>query len=205
MKFEKFKAEHIAALEESVEYFANSMKKERELWVAREFLCRYVSQNELANIQSTKADPPDVTFHEINFEVKEVLDDGYKRHAEYKKELTEARSATKFSDFLKDVDVSKRITSIGAFLRKLDAHVAFHSKKYSKTLLSNLDALYYVNLRGVLARKISLPLVVPDSLIESGFRSVSLVFNDGSLVIAAKSNAPVLFRENICKLHIREN
>ena len=200
MKFKEFKNIQVAALENSVEYFTNSKKQERELWVAREFLRRYVPEVELAEIRPVKADPPDVRFRDINFEIKEILDEGYRRHAQYKRELQVARSAMKYADFVKDVDVNKRVPLDG-FIQKVETHVTSYRKDHSKEFMASIDALYYVNLRGILARKICAPLVPPSGLRDSGFRSISLLFNDGTLVIAATSVAPALIRDNCGHLY----
>ena len=78
---------------ESVEYFQSANKPERERWVAQSFLTNLgvnFADGELMPGQ----DPPDVRFRDTNFEIKEILDEGRRRHQEYKKGLEEAFRAT---------------------------------------------------------------------------------------------------------------
>ena len=83
--------ERIASLEESVSYFSSSAKADRELWVCDSFLRNLGIQDARARLSPMDDDPPDVAYLDLRFEVKEILDPGRRRHAEYKLALERAR------------------------------------------------------------------------------------------------------------------
>ena len=66
---------------ESVEYFSAAKKPEREQWVVRTFLTNLGITYTTTEVIEGE-DPPDVQFRSANFEVKEVLDSGRRRHRE---------------------------------------------------------------------------------------------------------------------------
>ena len=85
---------------ESVEFFRASNKPERERWVVREFLTNLGLVFTDAEVRSPDQDPPDVTFREANFEIKEILSKGRRRHQEYKEGLQKALDAESPSDLV---------------------------------------------------------------------------------------------------------
>lgn len=87
-------------LEESVNFFRSTNRPERELWVANEFLTNLgvsFKQSELVHVTD---DPPDVIFREAKFEIKEILDQGRRRHAEFKASLEKAKAAKTPQDLI---------------------------------------------------------------------------------------------------------
>lgn len=73
-----------SALAESVKYFSQKNKPERERWVCGSFLRNIDRAFDETEILSQDDEPPDVAFRDVLFEVKEVLDPGRLRHTEYK-------------------------------------------------------------------------------------------------------------------------
>jgi hypothetical protein len=197
-QFEAFKAQQISVLEESVGFFSNRMKPERELWVARHFLKRYLPGIDFAEVQIGD-NPPDVKFRDFNFEIKEILDADYRRHTEYKRDLEDVRLATKYADFVKDVETSGRV-SFGEFVGTLGADIETYGAKYSRQFLGTIDALFYVNMRGVFVRTVPESFIFPEIICRSNFRSISLLFNDGCLVVAVSPTAPNLLRVNLGRI-----
>ncbi len=74
----------IEAREEAVRFFSSASKSERELWVAKEFLENLGAEFSDDELIVPENDPPDVVFRDVLFEVKEILDQGRRRHAEFK-------------------------------------------------------------------------------------------------------------------------
>ena len=85
---------------ESVEFFRSSRKPERERWVVREFLTNLGLEFSDNKIVSLAEDPPDAQFRGANFEIKEILSEGRRRHQEYKEGLQKAVDATTPSDLV---------------------------------------------------------------------------------------------------------
>lgn len=80
-------------LEASVEYFRSLYKPQREMWVVSQLAGNLGISTAGSDIKPVPRDPPDVFFKDANFEVKEIMDSGRRRHAEYKRALARARVA----------------------------------------------------------------------------------------------------------------
>ncbi|HVX56739.1 MAG TPA: DUF1780 domain-containing protein, partial [Candidatus Saccharimonadales bacterium] len=81
-------------LEASVQYFRSLHKPQREMWVVSQFAGNLGISTAGGDLRPAPNDPPDVLFKDANFEVKEIMDSGRRRHAEYKEALAKARLAT---------------------------------------------------------------------------------------------------------------
>ena len=134
-------------LEESVKCFGSDRKSQREMWVVRQFLGNLglsIPDNGL----TPGADPPDVLFGNAKFEVKEIMDPGRRRHAEYKNALAKARKATKAQELLEPYTPrDATLTEISEVIRDKAENWAKH---YDRKLCVSLDLLCYVNLRDVM-------------------------------------------------------
>lgn len=176
--------------EESVKFFSSANRPERELWVANEFLTNLgvsFSEEELEHITD---DPPDVRFKNVNFEIKEILDPGRRRHAEFKEAFERAKNAKKAQDLLEPSSPRDIIyTEIYALV---EAEVERYSSKYSMEVRKTLDLLFYVNLEDVYGY-IASPLPPQETLKSYGFRSVSFVMGPLSGVLMADKGAPEIF------------
>lgn len=89
-----------SALAESVKYFSQKNKPERERWICGSFLRNIDSAFDETEILSQDDEPPDVAFRDVRFEVKEVLDPGRLRHAEYKAAFKKALEASDPQDLI---------------------------------------------------------------------------------------------------------
>lgn len=174
-------------LKESVVFFASQDKFIRERWVVANFLTNLsISFSDTDLVRGS--DPPDVIFCDAQFEVKEILDNSRKRHAEYKEALVRANVATDPSELL--VEYSPKDISIqDVFERVYSVAENFATRKYSVEIRKNLDLLCYVNLQEVM-HLIETPLPDVTPLAALGYRSVSFMEGHRSCVLYAHSNVP---------------
>lgn len=183
--------EYLAAVrnarEESVRFFASDNRAERELWVANEFLTNLGVEFEQSELVHVTSDPPDVRFRGAEFEIKEVLDEGRRRHAEYKASVERAITATCPSDLLEHY--TPRDITYAEIYTFVEAKVINLATKYSPDARAQMDLLFYVNLEDVHGY-VKTPLPSQDRLSPFGFRSVSLVVGLFSGVLMANDTAP---------------
>ncbi len=173
---------------ESVEVFRAANKPERERWVVREFLTNLGLEFADAEVQSSDRDPPDVKFRVANFEVKEILSEGRRRHQEYKEGLQKALEATSPSDLVemytpRDVAVFDVCAGVYVEAKKLA------ELKYAADTRKTLDLLFYVNLTDVSGlHETPFPDLTPvDNL---GWRSVSFLMGYRSCTLSVAPDAP---------------
>lgn len=191
---EKYLEAQRKARAESVEFFRAGNKSERERWVARAFLINLAlsfADDELIAVD----DPPDVRFRDANFEIKEILDEGRRRHQEYKEGLEEAIRATAPSDLVRPVTFNELAISRVYELILQDAK-AFATQKYPLEVRRNLDLLFYVNLIHTF-EFVETPFPDVTALSSLGWRSVSFVKGYRSCVLMATGNAPNFFRNAV--------
>jgi len=77
-------------LTDSVRYFSDESRHDRESWIIYSFLENIGVQFVDEEITTPLSDPPDVTFRDSRFEIKEILDPGRRRHLEFKEQLKKA-------------------------------------------------------------------------------------------------------------------
>ena len=190
---EEFLEDRLNALRESVEYFSAKNKPERERWVCHEFVQNLgLSYNE-SEVVTPNDEPPDVVFRDCRFEIKELLDPGRRRHAEYKASLQKALEITNPQDLLKqftpqDITPQQIGDRIAKELEALQQH-------YAPSVRRHLDILFYVNLQEHFLKVGSMP---PALLFAPyGWRSVSAVMGWSALVMYAASNAPTVLASNV--------
>lgn len=104
----------VRALEESVRFWApgKENQKVREQYVVKHFLRGLGVDFTDSELIQRDDDPPDVSFHDAAFEVKEVQDRGRRRHDEYRRKLGQARQAERFGDLMEhfspeDIPIAK--------------------------------------------------------------------------------------------------
>jgi hypothetical protein len=217
---EEFLRERRDALAASVEYFNSTNKSERERWVCEMFLRNLGTRFKRDDICLPDSDPPDVIFrrkrkqstqqtslngnppgaifHTVAaFEVKDVLDPGRRRHAEYKEEHARAMRATAPKELLHYFE-PKSITP-SEVLECITKKVLCESlNHYGLGTRGALDLLVYVNL----LEHILKPDRMPDAshLSSYGWRSVSAIQGWHSLVFYTSKDAPkfLKLREGHC-------
>ncbi|WP_161633315.1 DUF1780 domain-containing protein [Paraburkholderia dilworthii] len=186
------------ALAESVEFFRAEKKTERELWV----VCQYLTNLDLCfsetELKSSCQDPPDVLFRDAQFEIKEILSKGRRRHQEYQERLRKATKSTSPSDLVehftpRDVKVSDVYELILAEATRLAA------QKYPPAVRKTLDLLFYVNLDDVFGL-VEAPFPDVSALEALEYRSVAFVMGRRSSTFVATSDSPNFIRAAIGKI-----
>ena len=177
----------IAALEESVAYFRPGNQAELDSWVVGSFLENCGIEHQPTEIVVPGVDPPDAIFRSAEFEVKEILDAGRKRHAEYKAALAKARQATDPSELMEmytpiDLKLSDLIARLEGKCRELE-------RRYAHDARAGLDLLVYVNFRHIERIIADVPLA-SRRFTHSGWRSVAFVKGHHSGVLYAGRGAP---------------
>jgi hypothetical protein len=187
MSDEEYLASVRKAREESVRFFSSANKLERERWVANEFLGNLGVTFVESEILPVSNEPPDICFRSAAFEVKEILDKGRRRHADYKAALEKANAATTPQDLLEPA--TPRDLTYAEVCDLVEEEVARFSEKYAPATRKNLDLLFYVNLEDVYGY-VATPLPPPSRWEVYGFRSVSLVMGRLAGVLMAADSAP---------------
>jgi hypothetical protein len=174
---------------ESVEFFRAENKPERERWVAREYVTNLGLIFADAELVSSPQDPPDVLFRGANFEIKEILSAGRRRHQEYKEGLQEVLQATTPADLVEHFtprDIS--IADVCALIFK-EARALADDKYTAAAVRKGLDLLFYVNLNDVFGL-VEAPFAELTPLDSLGYRSVAFVMGYRSSTLVAKGDAP---------------
>lgn len=180
------------ALSESVEYFSAKNKIERERWVCVEFLKNLGVLFEDKDVLPWSDEPPDVVFRDARFEIKEILDPGRLRHAEYKLDLEKAQAATKPEDFLEpftplDITPLQIVDRLRPELEGLALH-------YAPSARARMDLLFYVNLQDHFLLKGPMPEAA--KFAAYGWRSISVLKGWGALVFFAAAGAPLFLQSS---------
>ncbi|MDX6769107.1 MAG: DUF1780 domain-containing protein [Elusimicrobiota bacterium] len=192
MTDQEFVEDRRRALSESVEYFSAKNKIERELWVCVEFLKNLGVRFEDKEARPWSDEPPDVVFRDARFEIKEILDPGRRRHAEYKLDLEKAQAAKKPEDFLEpftplDITPLQIADRLRPELEKLALH-------YEPSARARMDLLFYVNLQDHFLLKGPMPGRA--AFAAYGWRSISVLKGWGALVYYAAEDAPTFLRSS---------
>jgi hypothetical protein len=182
---------------ESVKYFGAANKPEREQWVVRTFLTNLGTRYTTSEVVEGE-DPPDAKFRDANFEIKEILDPGRRRHQEYKESLEEANRATTPRDLIKAAPFNE-IAISAVYELILHSGKELAEKKYTLELRRKLDLLFYVNLLNTY-EFIEMPFPNVSALSALGWRSVSFAKGYRSCVLAAADDAPSFLRKNIGRI-----
>jgi hypothetical protein len=205
MNDKEFIAQRIEDLEESVRYFSSDAeyKREGERWVAESFIENLHQTYQPDEIVSADNDPPDVVFRDAKFEIKEIMDEGRRRHGEYKDELKRIRAISDAKDLLKSFR-PKTIT-IQEVYEHCKKRVESLDKKYPLAVKADTDLLLYVNLQGV-TEITEHPYPDVSALESAGWRSISFVDGQRSCCLYAHASAPDFIRQavgHISHLHQR--
>lgn len=192
MNEKKFIQDRIEALEESVDFFSNPKKQERERWDCAQLLTMLQVTFDEADISSTAAEPADVTFRTEAFQIKEILDPDRRRQDEYEAQLAKARAAVSASELLTsftpiDLTPAEVCSLVFERVKKLDI-------KYAPADRIKTNLLFYVNLRNRFFKRGPLPEL--DHLGAHGWRSISVLLNSGVIVLYAAPDAPSYLTDN---------
>jgi hypothetical protein len=177
---------------ESVHFFSNDMKPERERIVCADFLRALgiaFSPEDLISVAQGDS-PPDVIFGEARFEVREALDEGRRRHAETRARLECLKGAKGIEDTLLPNRTKKPLSYTKVYAVVTEALIEKYERYKRRGIeLSGLDALVYVNLLdSFLTPNFSRPAYA--ALLAQGWRSVSFFLFHYTHVIYATEEAP---------------
>lgn len=193
MDEQEFISQRRKDLEASVAYFAPQNKDERERWVADAFVRNLGFNPAKGEIISIKPDPPDVAFRDARFEIKEILDSGRRRHAEYKQELERAQNITEAKDLL--TPFTPKDMSLAEIYRLCQKEAA-SLDKYSSDFKRGTDLLFYVNFRHVMDVT-EQPYPDTTELEATGWRSISFVMGRRGGCFYARPDAPGFIRQAV--------
>jgi hypothetical protein len=185
----------ISDAEDTVNFFSEARKKERELSccvaLLRSLGVDFLSQE----IGRSQDEPPDVIFRSARFEILEIFDEPRRRHEEWRKEAQRRKLAKEIRDLRTPYRPRRRL-SYGDLIRRITEQLGL--KQYAPPVRATLDALVYVNLTaGYLNPESDLPSL--DELIDQGWRSVSLLAPPYAHVLHARHSAPPFLRNLVCQ------
>lgn len=190
MDDDAFLNERRQALRESIDYFSNDNKPERERWVCKLLLNSLRVPFHEAEVVSSLSEPPDVVFRDAQFEIKEIQAPGRKRHLEFKQALAHALTASTPGELIEEF-APVHITPKGIadlVLAKLDELAV----KYPLAIRQSTDLLIYVNLQDCYLQQGPVPS--SELFSSSGWRSVSAAENQAAIVYFAGVAAPSFLR-----------
>ncbi|MGI6638924.1 MAG: DUF1780 domain-containing protein [Desulfobulbus sp.] len=172
-------------IKDSISYFGNRFKKKRELWVLKEFL-KYLPINiDESLIKGSGAEPNDVFYNGIGFQVKEIQTKGRKRHSEYKNRFNLITEKTDLEDLLEPYHHIH--VPISDTLPRIQAELERHRNKKYGGIVKNINVLVYLNLSDTTYTTESLD-ALPISGELNNWLSVSVVTNNCATILSCRDN-----------------
>ena len=188
-----WKDDRIRSLKESLSFFSNREKLNREKWTVRRLLRALAidfNEEELTGAE----EPVDVLFRDARFQEKGIMDKDRRRTDEYKRALKIAVAAKDHSELFElydpiDISFSEVVQKCYDFAQNLISQA-----KYGPLECKNIDLICYFNL-------INHHIVPPTDVVTKniGFRSLSIVSNRYCAVAYARKDAPTILRDNVGK------
>ena len=184
-----WKSDRIRSVKESIEFFHNANKLEREKWVVARLLENFMPEFSEDFLHEAE-EPADVQFEDASFQVKEVLEHDRRRGDEYKKALEKAETAEEYGDLLEGyapykVSFKEIVNQCYEYSRRL-------TKKYGPKERKDLDFVCYFN---YLDSNEVPPVEV--SFIEKHYRSFSVISNRYRSVIYTTDDAPEYLKQQV--------
>lgn len=168
-------------LEDSIQFFGNKCKPQRELWVLEKFLGYIPQSGVVLRTAEDDEEPNDVFYNGYGFQIKEIQTEGRERHKEYKQKLRSISSDTTKKELLDSYTPIKN--SINECLPRIFSELIRHRKKYDENSLS-INLLIYLNIAGL---TITSEVDVIGSIFSEEFdkwASVSIITNNCACVLA---------------------
>jgi len=188
----------IRAREESLAFFGPGEERQfaREKWCAMTFAADLGSPGTPEEFGKVPGDVTvDVRYRDARFQNKEIMPDGRRRTEESWQAVEKAKNAGRASELLEPFSLEAMTPAdIGA---QIASKMPGYLRKYPiERDRAKLDLLVYVNFESA-----TLDDPVPDlsELSAAGWRSVSAVTNDGSIVFCAQDTAPEFIRGAVRK------
>jgi len=172
--------------------FSRQFKPWREWHNAVHFLTNLHIGMDDAQVFCSPLDPPDVIYQDAAFEIKEIMDEGRRRHDEVKQARQQALQKAKPQDFTLRPVIDLLPADAGRLvLEQLDAL----AERYQAEVKGRTDMLFYINKQNHWFD--SGPMPDPALFAKYGWRSVSAVIaGNESLVFYASSDAPKFLQDN---------
>lgn len=183
----------VTEAQETIYFFSSGRKPERERSACAAFLrclgIDFVSEE----IIFMQKDPPDVVFRSARFEVLEVLDQGRKRHDEWKAKRERRKQAKTLNNLLRPYRPPYPL-SYAEVLNLITQALAKKAARYGQSTCADLDALVCVNLLSNVLDPQS-PIPSTDELSHQGWRSVSMIMPLFSHVFFTRGSAPTFLQQ----------
>lgn len=185
-------------LKDSIKFFGNVKKPQRELWVLTEFLSYIKPEFNADEIVLSKEEPSDVQYQEYTFQVKEVLSPYRRRHQEYKDKLASITEETT----LKDTQelYHPHHVSLNEYFPYLNSELARHRIEKYKGLTSNMNMLVYLNLTGTTYKTDPVEYRYKEF---QYWKSVSLVSNNNAIILACSETKNKLLYPYVGKIYTK--
>ena len=188
----------LRAREATLDFFRPGEDRQfaRELWCARTFVADLGSPGEESEFTKVPGDiTVDVAFRDARFQEKEIMQANRRRGDEIRHSIDAAKKAQRASELLTPFSL-EALTP-----RRIGKLIAKNMPKYVARCpcqpdRASIDLLVYVNLERATIDK-TVPKI--PEIVQAGWRSVSVVTNDGSMVFHADDSAPAFIRENLRK------
>ncbi len=183
-----WKAEYIHELEESLAFFSNASKLEREIWVVRRLISALGIDFKEEEFRAGQ-EPTDVIFRDGYFQIKEKLNEGRKRTDELKKKLERARTAQSYGDLLEHY-TPQNIT-FAEITEQCSEAAKVIANHYGAVERKKIDLIYYFNY-------IDFHETLDGRILggNKDFRSFSVVSNGFCCVINTSEEAPAFLSKN---------
>lgn len=168
-------------LEDSIQFFGNKCKPQRELLVLEKFLGYIPQSGVVLRTAEDGEEPNDVFYNGYGFQIKEIQTEGRERQKEYKEKLRSISSDTTKKELLDSYTPIKN--SINECLPRIFSELIRHRKKYDENSLS-INLLIYLNIAGL---TITSEVDVIGSSFSEEFdkwASVSIISNNCACVLA---------------------
>jgi hypothetical protein len=171
-------------------FLSNKMKPERERSVCRALLRALGVSFADRELIAPTVEPADVSFRELQFQVRELLR-GRRRGDDWKSKQMQYAEARSVSDLLHPYSPPIAI-SYKSLVPEVAAALSEKATKYGAGC-KTLDALVYIDLEDTFLNAIS-PMPDTAELEHQGWRSVSLLFSPYAVVLFAGKDASVHLR-----------
>jgi len=179
--------------------FSRKFKHWREWHNAVGFLTNLHIGMDEAQVFCNPQDPPDVLYQGVAFEIKEIMDEGRRRHDEVKQARKNALQHKDRANFTQASVIALLPEDAG---RLIVAQLEGMAGRYHASVKSRTDLLFYVNKLEHWFDDGPMPSA---NLFEPyGWRSVSALIASGvSIVFYANASAPRFLQDNLGKVRRR--
>lgn len=194
-----FIKEHVDAIKESINFFSNDCKPDREVWVVRHFLSQLSIEFLTEEIDPSSDEPVDVVYSDAKFQVKEIYDKGRKRGDEYRESLRKAQTAISASDLLEPYRPQEMVCDDVASI--VAEQASEWQQKYGPSECMSTDLLFYFNLQDIHVVGNVLTDLDAYSSKMAAWRSISVFLGDCAFVLHVSEKAPGFLKTAKGKVH----